>query len=372
MNFEAAGEVIHAGLVATAVTDQPTETASESHAKLCTDCGAPTTGNFCSNCGQATHSHRTLLHLAEELLHGVFHFDARIWRTLPLLAFNPGRLTREWIQGKRTRYVSPLALFLFTIFLLFFVFTLVPHSEQPRPVGERVAEARADLAEAKADFAAAQSAASAAKGAIRGEDGAATGALIAASAALAAKEREFAAVESEKNGKPRDDGLEPGTWQADLRDSLALGKVKVNTGNKDFDKKILHKLQNPDLAVYKIQQTAYKFAFLLIPFSIPLLALLFVWKRGVTLYDHGVFVLYSMTYVAILSMVLGLINNQEWASFAVFPLLLTVPLHMFFQLKGTYALSLGSALWRSLALLIFSAIVVGLFLVTIVFLGLTG
>ncbi|MFP5345246.1 MAG: ThiF family adenylyltransferase, partial [Gammaproteobacteria bacterium] len=37
-----------------------------------------------------------------------------------LLALNPGRLTREWVQGARTRYVSPLALFLFTIFVTFF------------------------------------------------------------------------------------------------------------------------------------------------------------------------------------------------------------------------------------------------------------
>ena len=40
------------------------------------------------------------------------HFDARVWRTLPLLAFNPGRLTREWVEGRRTRYVSPLAIFM--------------------------------------------------------------------------------------------------------------------------------------------------------------------------------------------------------------------------------------------------------------------
>ena len=77
---------------------------------------------------------------SEELLHGVMHFDARIWRTLPLLAFNPGRLTREWVQGARTRYVSPLALFLFTIFVTFFILSFV---RMPEPVislaGQRAA-----------------------------------------------------------------------------------------------------------------------------------------------------------------------------------------------------------------------------------------
>src|SRR5690606_13120557 len=96
---------------------------------VCADCGAEVTGRFCSNCGQPAHVHRTLLHLGEELLHGVMHFDGRLWRTLPLLIVNPGRLTREWVEGKRTRYVSPLAMFLFTLFVMFFALSFMPERE---------------------------------------------------------------------------------------------------------------------------------------------------------------------------------------------------------------------------------------------------
>ncbi len=60
----------------------------------------------------------------EELLHGIFHFETKAWRTIPALIFTPGKLTRNYIAGQRTRYVSPLALFLFLIFLMFFVFSL--------------------------------------------------------------------------------------------------------------------------------------------------------------------------------------------------------------------------------------------------------
>mgnify|MGYP003953343929 FL=1 len=116
MDIEGAGGAITGGLIAGAV-EKPTGHAGEAGHGVCSDCGAATSGNFCANCGQATHVHRTLLHLGEELLHGVMHFDARVWRTLPLLAFNPGRLTREWVEGRRTRYVSPLAIFLFTLFV---------------------------------------------------------------------------------------------------------------------------------------------------------------------------------------------------------------------------------------------------------------
>ena len=99
MDIEGAGGVVTGGLIAGAI-EKPTGKAGEDHAHgVCSDCGAPTSGTFCANCGQPTHVHRTLLHLGDELLHGVMHFDARVWRTLPLLWLNPGKLTREWVEG---------------------------------------------------------------------------------------------------------------------------------------------------------------------------------------------------------------------------------------------------------------------------------
>ena len=59
-----------------------------------------------------------------DLLHGVFHFEGKIWRTLPLLAWRPGELTRRYIDGQRARFVSPIALFLFSVFLMFAVLSL--------------------------------------------------------------------------------------------------------------------------------------------------------------------------------------------------------------------------------------------------------
>ena len=93
--------------------------------------------------------HRTLLHLGEELLHGVMHFDARVWRTLPLLAFNPGRLTREWVEGRRTRYVSPLAIFLFTLFVMFFALSFMPQPSAPVVLAGDIQEQRQELLEAE-------------------------------------------------------------------------------------------------------------------------------------------------------------------------------------------------------------------------------
>lgn len=366
MDIDTAGGAVTAGLVGGAI-EKPTGHAGEAHA-TCTDCGEPVSGKFCANCGQPTHVHRSLLHLGEEVLHGVMHFDTRAWRTLPLLMFNPGRLTREWVQGRRTRYVSPLAMFLFTVFVMFFILSFggggtVNVPPVPPSSGER-AQLEASLAEAQAELAALEAA--------QGEDAPPPGMIQAQRGVITALEAQLA-PEAGAAGEVRADGLEPGSWQAAIVDAERDGRLMVNTGVPSFDKSIRKKLANPDLALYKIQQTMYKFAFLLVPISIPFLALLFVWKRGVTLYDHGVFVLYSLTFMAMLFMVSGWLSRAPGIGAVIAGLLwLAPPFHMYAQLKGAYDLGVWSALWRTLLLMMFCILAVSIFLPAIVLLGLTG
>lgn len=368
VDIDAAGGAASAGILAGAL-ERPTGHAGDPEGN-CTDCGQPVEGKFCSNCGQPTHVHRSLLHLGEEMLHGVLHFDARIWRTLPLLAINPGRLTREWVQGRRTRYVSPLAMFLFTVFLMFFAFSfsggVQPEVKTTMTPAERVEmmqgleTARAELAEAR----------KAAQG---------TPASEPLKFAERAHENTVSIMETELGVAStvvttRPDGLAAGSWQAQLHDAVASGALKVNMGNGALNEKIKKKLLNPDLALYKIQQTAYKFSFLLIPISIPFVALLFLWRRRFTLYDHGVFVLYSLTAMSILAIFVSILGPL-WSGFAVLGSLLFtfgVPAHMFAQLKGAYGLSWFSAAWRTVFLLMFCIFAFSLFLVSIIALGLTG
>jgi hypothetical protein len=367
VDIEGAGGVITGGLIAGAV-ERPTGKAGDDHQGACSDCGAPTSGNFCSNCGQPTHSHRTLLHLGEELLHGVMHFDGRIWRTLPLLILNPGRLTRDWVGGKRTRYVSPLAIFLFTLFVMFFALSFMPHpgghedeEGRLRHLREEVVEQRAAVAEAEKTVAELRVELAAQNNPITQR------ALTSAQQMVDNRRDNLAQLETDlRDG--RSDGLGVGTWQAQLKDMAADGDIK----GKGMGGVLVKKLQNPDLALYKLQQTMYKFAFLLVPFSIPFVALLFLWKRGFTLYDHGVFVLYSLTFMALLLMLMvmaGTINGALGGIVATVGLL-AIPVHMFAQLKGAYSLSIFSALWRTVFLLFFCNIVIGLFVTAIVYLGL--
>src|SRR5579872_289402 len=141
-DLEQAGALATAGLAA-AELEGAAPVAGLHGGSACLNCGSPLSGRFCTSCGQPAHLHRSLLHLLEELLHSVLHFDAKGWRTLPLLAARPGLLTRRYIDGQRQRYVSPLALFLFNSFLMFFVFSLLaehtPVSSAPLDPAQRQA-----------------------------------------------------------------------------------------------------------------------------------------------------------------------------------------------------------------------------------------
>ena len=91
----------------------------------CLNCGTRLIGNHCHECGQKAHLHRTMGAFLHDLMHGALHFEGKTWKTLPMLFFKPGELTRRYIEGQRARFVSPMALFLFSIFLMFAVFQAV-------------------------------------------------------------------------------------------------------------------------------------------------------------------------------------------------------------------------------------------------------
>ncbi|HEX3912037.1 MAG TPA: DUF3667 domain-containing protein [Steroidobacteraceae bacterium] len=88
----------------------------------CKNCGAALLGRFCVNCSQAGDVHvPTTRELVHEFLEGLTHSDSRLWRTLTTLWFKPGKLTTEFVAGRRVAYLPPFRLYLIVSIVFFFI-----------------------------------------------------------------------------------------------------------------------------------------------------------------------------------------------------------------------------------------------------------
>jgi Protein of unknown function (DUF3667) len=90
----------------------------------CKNCDAPLLGRFCVNCSQAADVHvPTTRELMHEVLEGLTHSDSRLWRTLKYLWFKPGKLTQEFVAGRRVAYLPPFRLYLILSLVFFLIFS---------------------------------------------------------------------------------------------------------------------------------------------------------------------------------------------------------------------------------------------------------
>ncbi|HST60627.1 MAG TPA: DUF3667 domain-containing protein [Longimicrobium sp.] len=88
----------------------------------CENCGAVLAGPFCHACGQAAEPPtRSVRAFANQAATDLTNLDGRIPRTLGLLLARPGRLTREYLAGRRVRYTQPLQVYLGCAAAFFFV-----------------------------------------------------------------------------------------------------------------------------------------------------------------------------------------------------------------------------------------------------------
>ncbi|WP_377154129.1 DUF3667 domain-containing protein [Roseateles sp. UC29_93] len=378
IQVEAAGEMLVGAAVAQEIaggSGAGAEADASRHAHgACANCTAPLQGAFCHRCGQAAHVHRSLAHLAEEFLHGILHFETKAWRTVPMLLLRPGKLTREYIDGRRVRYVSPLALLLFLLFLMFLVFSLTSptvtlggnlNPEQMAKLNQTLEASRAKLGELEAQLAALPAGDTSRR---------------RVESAIAEQREEVAGIEQAQLFlDPQQAAKDPEAARAaaqQVRASLArylpwlsapgiegridralsqaqgpMLQIEGTSGMPVFERKLKHALENKELALYKIKGAAAKFAFLLMPISLPFLWLLLVTRRRFGMFDHAVFSLYSLSAMALLMSAVAICGYFGFAGVAVLLATVVPPLHMFAQLRGTYALGIGAAAWRTVALL---------------------
>jgi hypothetical protein len=102
-----------------------------SHGKLrtqndCLNCGAEVSSKYCPECGQLNREPRfNMKDLIGDFIHDFTHFDSKFFRTTLFLITKPGFLTKEFIDGKRLKYLNPIRMYVFTSAIFFFFLYMV-------------------------------------------------------------------------------------------------------------------------------------------------------------------------------------------------------------------------------------------------------
>jgi hypothetical protein len=125
--------------------DQVSELVPEQSAN-CLNCGARLRGQYCGTCGQRSRSRLiSLWELVSDAFGDLLEIDSRLWQTLIPLLVRPGRLTADYLQGKRARFMPPFRMYLVLSLLFFVVAFFDPQEElsllfepQPEPTPEEV------------------------------------------------------------------------------------------------------------------------------------------------------------------------------------------------------------------------------------------
>ncbi len=172
------------------------------------------------------------------------------------------------------------------------------------------------------------------------------------------------------------DELIAGSQRIESGENL-LDENRVYTGSREFDaflKKASNKISsNRSLLIYKIQSNGFKFAWLLIPISLPFVCLSMIGKPGYRFYDHAVFTTYSIAFMSFLFLTLIFLSKLGISDgFLIAAGVLVAPIHLFRQLKQAYQLSAIETVFRFFFLCITIWISIFLFVAVLVTLGFMG
>jgi len=92
---------------------------------VCENCGTPLYGKYCYACGQPTTGMvRHFGSILSDVADSVLNIDERLFRTIGPLYLRPGKLTLDYFEGKRARYVTPFRLVFFLAIIAFFAIQL--------------------------------------------------------------------------------------------------------------------------------------------------------------------------------------------------------------------------------------------------------
>ena len=333
----------------------------------CGNCETPLQGAYCHSCGQlAEDFHKNIWHLFTEVLESFFHWDGRLFRTLPALVYKPGELTRNFMNGKRAYQVPPFRLFIVVLVVVF----LVGHYATPKVDGpnsgfvvadraDGLAQARREINEDPTMTAAEKKAALA----VVDRDWVGFGRAVEETAGQARKAAEsrkglppgVSVTTNQEDGPPTPDGV-----------SVNLGSEGSKLDNW-FAERAKAVQDDPERFFLVLETWAHRVAVLALPVSALILSLLFVFNRRFFVYDHLIFSMHSLSFqLILLTLILGL---QPLVGPSAWWMLLFSPVHLFVHMRGTYQSSIFGSLLRMFVLFILTVIAFSLLAVLWLYLG---
>jgi hypothetical protein len=138
-------------------------------------------------------------------------------------------------------------------------------------------------------------------------------------------------------------------------------------GSKWLKERVLFSLDHQDAFFAALADWGQRFAVLMLPIAALMLSVLFLFKRGVYVFDHLIFSMHSLSFQGVLLtavFLLGMVANWSPA------LLFLSPVHLFVHMRGAYRISVVGTLIRMFLLFIGSSVAFGVLIGALVIVGL--
>lgn len=335
----------------------------------CANCETPLAGPHCHECGQlAEDFHKSVWKLIVEAVESLLHLDGRLFRTLPALVRSPGKLTRDYMEGKRASQVAPFRMFLVILLIAFFV----GHAAMKAGGGDHEA--------AEGDHAAPATLGAAPTFKYNGR------VVTPGSPAMAEFEREVMADPDLSEAEKRTQiAAARGDWASFSRNLAAnvTGEAQANAaeapkmrdgpdaenlrGFKEWiDTRQAAIKDDPERFALILEIWAHRVAILALPVSALMLTLLFAFNRRFYVFDHVIFSMHSLSFqllLLIVIMALSVLTPLAWW------LLWLAPVHLFLHMKGAYQRSVIGTLARMFVLFTLTTVTFSLLALLWLYLG---
>jgi hypothetical protein len=284
-----------------------------SHSKLryeknCLNCGADVPTKYCPECGQLNRDPNfKIKDLLMEFVHDLTHFDGKFFVTTFLLIKKPGFLTRQFIEGKRLKYLNPVRMYVFTSAIFFFiVYSLNSFSKDENTVNAPLIIESQDSLD-----------------------------INSSSGFKSVNEYELnqdTLIESKK-----DDWFKSWTTKQEIR--------------------LINKFKNDRAGTFESLKEKFvgslpSLMFVSLPFLAFLLNLIFIRRKGMTYVNHLVFLIhfyifsFIMTFFFILCLVLTRYDFFSWIGWVATAIMTWINLYPLFAMKNFYRLSWFGSIWR--------------------------